>query len=107
MKTKLLLIASLLLIGGCQAASEKSEAPSAEVPKVEAPVEVEPVQPVQPVEPQTRPVPPSHEFSKGYWDGYTGAWLGPFSWTLSSQYRQGWAIGNKDRKEGREPQYPR
>lgn len=106
MKTKLLLIASLLLIGGCHSSSEpKPEVQPTVVPPPlvdEAPVEVEPVKPVEP-----RQVPPSQEFSRGYWDGYTGAWLGPLSWTLSSQYRQGWAIGNKDRKEGREPQYPR
>tara|TARA_Y100000034_G_scaffold38278_1_gene46982 strand:- start:5008 stop:5328 length:321 start_codon:yes stop_codon:yes gene_type:complete len=104
MRTKLLLIASLLLIGGCHAASEKSEVQPTVVPPpavVEAPpVEVEPVQPVVPQKPL-----PSHNFRKGYWDGYTGVWLGPVSWTLSPDYRHGWAIGNKDRKEGREPQY--
>lgn len=105
MKTKLLLAVSLLLIGGCHTASEKPEVKPTVVPPplVEnTPVEVAPVQP----EPETRPIPPSHDFQRGYWDGYTGAWLGPFSWTLSSQYRQGWAIGSKDRNEDREPQYP-
>jgi len=73
----------------------------------------QPVQPVQPAPPaveQHKPdlyeVPPSDDFLRGYWDGYSGTWLGPFSWTFDEQYRRGHQIGAADRHQGREPRYP-
>lgn len=107
MRTKLLLIAAMLfLVAGCQSAAEnKKEVKPVDVPPPavvdEDRVEVEPVEPVEPE------VLPSYEYRKGYWDGYTGTWLGPFSWTFSSEYRHGWAMGNQDRKAGNEPKYPK
>jgi len=47
----------------------------------------------------------SFEYKKGYMDGYTGAWLGPFNYTVSSEYRQGWKMGQKDRKENNPPKF--
>lgn len=97
MKTKLLLTISLFLIG-CHASDPE---PTTVPPTVEStPVEIMPLQP----ERRDLP-PPSSTFLRGYWDGYTGTWLGPASWTLSSRYRQGYAIGKKDREEGNEPRY--
>lgn len=62
----------------------------------------EPVQPVSPKEntPPASPVRPSSAFMHGYWDGYNGTWLAPIRWVATDEYRQGWSLGNSDRKKG-------
>jgi hypothetical protein len=98
----LFLIGMFLLIG--RPTTIKVEIP-VEIPKLEIPkLEIPDIGLVQP---EVKPLPSSIEFSDGYWDGYSQAWVGPISWTLSSRYRQGWTAGDRDRDAGREPQYRR
>lgn len=96
-KLALLAIVSAFMLGCAekQAPQPQQVAPP---PQVEAP-------PVEP-QPEYLPPPPSSSFLRGYWDGYHGRWVGPFSWVLSDDYRNGHTIGERHRREGLDPQYP-
>jgi len=100
----LFLIGMFLLLG--RPTTIRVEIP-VEIPKIEIEVPKLEIPDIGLVQPEVKPLPSSIEFSDGYWDGYSQAWVGPISWTLSSRYRQGWTAGDRDRDAGREPQYRR
>ena len=80
----------LLVLAGCQTSPPAAPAP---------------VVPPTPPAPQAEAIPmppvrPSDSFLKGYWDGYNGTWLAPGRWLVVDDYRQGWSLGNHDKRHG-------
>lgn len=97
---RILLCLFVLFVLGC------SEAQPPAAPPATPPVAPQPVQPpaTPPAAPQVAP--PSKDWMTGYWDGYTGKWLGPLKWTVSDDYRNGHQIGAEDRRDHKPPRYP-
>lgn len=93
---RLCLLLIILLIGCGQ--KEEIVSPEIKIEQQPSPPKLEKV--VNP------PLPPSSEFLRGYWDGYHGKWVGPLSWMVSSDYRNGQIIGKQHRLSGKDPQYP-
>jgi hypothetical protein len=112
MKDKTWLVTCLILLGLCgfylymRHNSASPLAPVMDYKPSQEKIFTEPVKPVTPEQPSTPttpptpPVRPSTTFMRGYWDGYNGTWLGPVRWLASDDYRQGWSLGNSDRKKG-------
>lgn len=78
-----------------------SPAPNAQVAPMapQTPSQDQLVPPKTPTNPTDRAY--SASFIKGYHDGYSGAWLAPARWLVTSEYRAGWTAGSRDRENGR------
>ena len=106
MKKYILLVA---LIAGCTPANDQMQPISVFPPTNNNPAVPLPEAPrIDPVTPKVdNQVPHSYEWQGGYWDGYTGKWLGPFKWVFSTEYRNGHQNGARDRQQGLKPQIPK
>lgn len=106
MKNKIWLFTCLILLGICafylymKHNSASPLVPVMDYKPSQEKIFTEPVAPEKPEKPSGPPVRPSTTFMRGYWDGYNGTWLGPVRWVANDEYRQGWSLGNSDRKKG-------